>query len=314
MNRSFPPLKGEFVLKPISKIEPAKPPLATSPKKRKAMPPGTAIVPVSRTPSTEIARPVDQLPPDLRKKYEQLSAIFGTLSESLLNSYYQVGLVVKDLRDDAFVKHPTRGRMATMEALAETLKVSPRLLYDTKKLVETFTPQQYAELITRRPISWGHITHLLQVDSEDRRHQLIERVVAANLTAEELVYEIGGASKKKRRGPGRKPKPPRNVPHALQKTIGRSNSYFKILGEALFGDAYHLPSEIVNLPPDKMSAEIRRQIEQAIVVLDNVGKRAFASTDELRKALAARVGAIGARDTAAEPAQPPTRPLRHVHE
>lgn len=301
-------------MKPISKIEPAKPLLAASPKNRKATPPATAIVSVPRTPLATRSNYVNRLPPDLRKKYEQLAVIFGTLSESLLNSYYQVGLVVKDLRDDAFIKHPNQRRMATMEALAEALKVSPRLLYDTKKLVETFTSQQYAELITQRQISWVHITHLMQVDSGDRRQQLIERVVAEELTAEELAYEIGGVLKKKRRGSGRKPKPPRNVPHALQKTIGLSNSYFKILGEALFGDAYHLPSEIVNLPPDKVSAEIRRQIEQAIVVLDNVGKRAFTSTDELRKALAARVGAIGARATAAAPAQPPTRPLRDVHE
>ena len=299
-------------MKPASKIEPAKPLPAASPKKRKATPIGTALVSVARKPSVEIGCDVDRLPPDLRDKYERLDALFRRQSRSCLDFYYQVGLVVKDIRDDDFVTHPTCRRMATMSALANSLKVSSRLLYQARKLVETFTPQQYAELTARRQISWGHITQLIQVDPEDRRQQLIERVVAEELTAEELVYEIGGASKKKPRGPGRKPKPPRNVPHALQKTIGFSNSYLKFLREALFGDAYHLPSEIVNLPPDKMSPEIRRQLEQAIVVLDNCCQFVHESIDDLRKALALNVGAIGTRNMAVEPAQPPTRPLRHL--
>lgn len=297
-------------MNPTSKIEPAKPLLVPSQKKPQAA--VTKLVPKGRPPSAKLAESVKRLPPELRSTYEALYALVDKHAQLLLFYYYEVGLHIKRLFDDEHVLHPTRRRSTKIEMLADALNVSSRTLYDSKKLVDAFTPEQYIDLISRQPISWAHVCHLLQVSSVKRRQELIERVVAENWSADELGYEIADISKKKPRGPGRDPKPPRNIAQGLHKTIHLSKSYYNVVFKALLSDAFDLPTQIQDLAPDKVTSEMRQQIEQAVAALQKVQTIAEESARHLLASLKQPANVIDVNCVTVVQVPTPTPPVRSL--
>ncbi len=150
--------------------------------------------------------------------------------------------------------------------------------------------------------------------SRAQRQQLIQRVIDDNLSVDELVSLIAenyqGA--KKSRGPGRTPKPPRNVTHGLRKTVQISNAYCNVCDKALFSEAFDLPTRIQDTSPDKRTVEMREEIEAAISALENVAAAANEKAQALRGVLP--LCAYGPEASRAEPERTviPTRPLRAV--
>lgn len=295
------------------KIEAATP-IRMTPQKHLIPPEILALMPPQRTPSAVLTEHIDALPPELKLKYELLYEFFDKDARSNLVCLYQAGEIIRACEDgDVVLRKPFR-KMTCIAALAKALGKPERLLSDTCKLVTQFSREEYGDLIRQEPISWSHVRELLNVENRELRQELIQRVVAENLSADDLVGAILETRgwKPKPRGPGRSPKPPRNILHGLEKTISLSHAYCNAFEKALFSEAYDLPTQIQDAAPDTRTVAMRTEIEATITALVNVAAAANEKAQALRGVLPLCTYVLEASRAEPERTVIPTRPLRAV--
>jgi hypothetical protein len=230
-----------------------------------------AIVPVKRELPAKLADAIKELPPELVPTYQALEKLFDGHAQTTMIRYYEAGLLVKNCQVENVTSGKRLNRTDKVVALAKALDIPYRWLSDAVELVDAYTPEEYAALVRRKPISWGHVVQLLKVDNKSFRQKLADRVVDENLTVDELVRAMPGIAETKPRGPGRSPKVPRDIANALATTIRTANALNNRFENATFCEAFDLPSLIKDTPEDKVTAERRTQIEEAAAALEKVG-------------------------------------------
>jgi hypothetical protein len=250
--------------------------------------PGTkiAIAPVTRELTATHAEDIKELPATLKPAFAKLHALIVKQVHSELSYYFDIGMVVQGLEDQQVADNKRGGITAMIEALAKALDVNSRMLFDAKKLVSTYTAEECDALIRQGQIRWGHLRHLVQVDNKSVRQKLTDRVVDENLTVDELVRAMPGIAETKPRGPGRSPKSPRDIANALAATISTANALNNRFENAIFCEAFDLPSQIQDTPPDQVTQEMRTQIEEAAAAMETVSATATMNAKRLRDAMA----------------------------
>jgi hypothetical protein len=115
-------------------------------------------------------------------------------------------------------------------------------------------------------LTWTHVRQLLAVPSKPQRQKLIQRVTTENLTAEELQAEILKEGNNRKPGAGRRAKPPATVNQGIFKLRDWLKKSQTRTLDVLFSDddGYDLPTEILNEPPDELTAEQYKDLEKSI--------------------------------------------------
>lgn len=82
--------------------------------------------------------------------------------------------------------------------------------------------------------------------------------------------------------------------------------------KALFGNAFHLPTQIQDLAPDKVTSEMRQQIQQAIAALRKVQTIAGENAKHLRDSLKQGANVIDVNCVTVVQVPAPTPPVRSL--
>ena len=130
----------------------------------------------------------------------KLTARFATDSELArlspsLQRYYRIGLQVlkvefqdkQGLRDLAAELNRERGDMP---------KLNSDTLLKARRFVERLSDTRYLTLLSRKrekqgtPLSWAHVRHLVSVEDDDRRYQLLQDAVERGWSTVQLIEAI----------------------------------------------------------------------------------------------------------------------------
>ena len=268
------------------------------------------IVNIKGTPPVKLGDLLGKLPEDLRPLARKLSPQIKRVTGDVLTGHFQIGLDIKEEHDKVQALRKAEGKTmygaGFYKHLGIALNYDPRTLWDCHKAAETFTPERYQTLLVDQGLSWGHVRHLADVPTDQRRRELATKAAKGGWTAEQLAEEMDGGTSKvpAPRGPGRSPAVPRSLKAAIKRFVSLSAKYTRTTGQVLFGNRFDIADEIQNLSPEEVTAETRDlvvecadQVAELERTLRGVRDRLKTAREWIDSAMAAKAKANLAEET-----------------
>jgi hypothetical protein len=238
-----------------------------------------------------------QLPEKIKPMLARLLRERETLSEVALDHIYKMGEAVEDVKEKHRLRS-THPRWSIINWLAEVFGTDPRTLRDYALFART-VPRAKLHMILQPPISWGHVAILLHLGEAAKWECWATKIVAENLTIEELWVAIRGEKMSRPQRAPRRPKPPRDLKQALPRLDKLLSSFLSTIS-LLFGTEFDIPATVLDTPPDSMNEDLRRQLADMADRMEASAAAASENVQRLRES-AERVDQILVRRSQDQP-------------
>ena len=217
-----------------------------------------------------IARAKQRIFEDMRPKLQlvakELDESAYKTAKGVLKIAYSAGKDLQTVRDD-----PAQFGVKGIQQLADYRGQSPQTLYLKIRLVETWTLDEVEELCLRysetgKQITQSHLYVLCEVESTERRNELLEEFFSSPMSVRDLRGAVRREKKKQKLGVGRKPARPTSIPAGAQeisKQTQRLSNYLRNQGEDLF-------HQIENCPPEELTENVESDFQRLGEVLTNL--------------------------------------------
>lgn len=242
-----------------------------------------------RAQPSSIEEAIENLPDDMRETAKELHGQLGLLKQDTLDRLYEVGQIVKRGYDTVAaarrsVGKPVRG-LGLVDQWAQGLGINSRSLRICLKIVNLYAPEEFRIRISRSPIGWTHLVHLVTIEDPQEREQLEDDIVVNQWSAKELASEIRGRHGNRRRGSGRQPAVPRSLEEGLDQLLAELRKLRDRCQQVWFGDRYDIVSAISDVPPEELNADLGNKIQQAVKLLEELPELASREAERLREGL-----------------------------
>jgi hypothetical protein len=158
------------------------------------------------------------------------------------------------------------------EAWAEALDINSRILYDCHVVAREYTREEYERVINGGHVRFAHAV-ILSRATPMLRANLLERTVAEHWTVQELQAQVTKEVKAAKRGPGRSPAVPRNAAYALTRLLKEARHFERLVADVLLGERFDMTDAIMSTPPDKLTAELAQQVDEAVGLLAGLAEK-----------------------------------------
>jgi len=218
-----------------------------------------------------------------------LEPLFEGLVQDTLLINYQIGeIIIKAEADlDARAKKtPSLQEYADqhIEHLADAVGVDKRTFSDCKRVARDYTREEYQKLISKPWVTWPHVVHLLNAKGKTLRRKMEEKVISEGWSAKQLQAEIRALQGNRRPGTGRPLNAPNNLNEAFFKLQADTSKLTRSIEEVWFGPRFSITVELDKCPADEVDSEIRSQIDESIIVLDEAEGAVRTARRALRQA------------------------------
>jgi hypothetical protein len=226
----------------------------------------------------------DPLPVALQGTQRKLCKLVAKQRTNFLRNIYEIGRIAQEGLDAYEATHSHYG-MGLVDQLAEEVGLSARTLRYSLKLVETFSPKEFADLISNPKISWSHVIQLMSIEPPERRQQLLDRTIQESWSSDDLNAAILIAYGRRQSSGGRKPAVPKNLNQALSRISKAAQKFRNAMELSWFGDAFDVPSTICDTPPEEITATLKERTAECATLLEAIAERARENATRLRAPL-----------------------------
>jgi hypothetical protein len=249
----------------------------------------------------------EELDEDLIPLFDEVRPLLDAVVKGHLQGNYNIGR--------AFIVHRKRIEKERQEQgktlyglnifvqLGVALDIPDKSLRECHQVATSFSPEEFQALIIENDLTWGHAKFLAPVTNPTRRTKLIKQIVKERMSIVDMVSIIRGEQPKKPRGPGRAPAKPRNLKQALIRLNGIEKTFLNTMNQALFSDAFDIPSEIEDAPPDTITPNTRKNVVECSVQLAEIEQIARDSRKRLETSMERIDEVLGYQGSPAQPAQ-----------
>lgn len=219
-----------------------------------------------------------------RERYARIAAdcrgVIRRTEASVVEGHYQLGQLVLEAQAMTTAR---RNATPIVEALARDVDYCPRLL----RLCAQFAaqvPEQLLPQIVAAGLNFEHVRILINHRMLPQIEDWLPAVRQRELSAMQLQEELRQGRLPARQGSGRRPRPPRSAHagldqiHSLTTTV--ANKF-----DVMFGEQFHLATELLNTPPEQIDDSTRETVVTAQDRLRAIGDSARHHASELEEAI-----------------------------
>jgi hypothetical protein len=224
----------------------------------------------------------DTILEELRPACRRLQDLLDSHRRNYLLPHYEIGELVIGAEQRVLEMHGSIYGGQIVDHLADAVGRNARTVRSCVQVAETFSREEYLELISCEQISWAHILLLLSAPLPSERANLIEKIKEHGWTPLELEAAVRGGKPNRRPGGGRRHAVPRNVPFALHRLAKATDSFCGLNNEVLFGEDFDIPTSLHAMASDDLTSELRDSVESAAKRLDQLAADATENARRLR--------------------------------
>jgi hypothetical protein len=243
---------------------------------------------VLRTVPQERAHFIRHMPDPLKKYHNKIGKLLERHIQSTLILYFEIGEILCDAtsemkeRADRQVGEMKHVRLCPA-IVAEALGVSDRVLYHCRDFARTYSRDDVQELLGISAMTWTHVTHLLTVDTEQIRSEMLQKVREEHLTCTELRKEIRKRQGKAGSKSNRKRGLPANPSIALGQMAEETNRVLHAMSDIWFGNRYNIVTELRHPNDFNLSDETWNRLDQAILTEETAAVQHGRAAEDLKQ-------------------------------